>query len=75
MRSGDIRVTVTNKNYVTKNKESLQHQMGIKILREDYPVEVLAVPRSLVVQKGKKADNSALLKELDSANKKIIPGI
>ena len=75
MRSGDIRVTVTNKDYVTKNKESLQHQMDAKILREDYPVEVLAVPRSLAVQEGKDANNSALLRELSTANGKIIPGI
>ena len=25
LRSGDIRVTVTNKDYITKNKESLQY--------------------------------------------------
>ena len=75
MRSGDIRITVTNKNYITKNKESLQHQLDVKILREDYPVEVLAVPRSLTVQEGKKANNSSLLRELESANRKIIPGI
>ncbi len=75
MKSGDIRVTVTNKDYITKNKESLQHQMDAKILREDYPVEVLAVPRSLAIQEGKEADNSSLLKELSTANGKIIPSI
>ena len=25
LRSGDIKVTVTNKDYIIKNKESLQH--------------------------------------------------
>lgn len=75
MRSGDIRVTVTNKEYITKNKESLQHQMDATILREDHPVEVLAVPRTLAVQEGKGADNSTLLRELSTANGKIVPGI
>ena len=75
MRSGDIRVTVTNKGYVTKNRESIQHQIDAKILREDYPVEVLAVPRSLAIQEGKEANNSTLLRELSTANGKITPGI
>ena len=49
MRSGDIRVTVTNKDYIIKNKESLQHQIDIKILYKDHLVKVLAVPQSLAV--------------------------
>ena len=49
--------------------------MDAKILRKNHLVKVLAVPRLLVIQEGKEADNSSLLKELSTANGKIILSI
>ena len=49
--------------------------MDVKILCKDHLVEVLAVPRLLAIQEGKEVDNSSLLKELSTANGKIILGI
>ena len=75
LRSGDIRVTVQNKPYIITNKGSIQHQLGVTILREDFPLEVMAVPKSLTVQEGKGADNTGLLQGLEKSNQKRIPGI
>ena len=75
LRSGDIRVTLQNKAYALKNRASLQHQLGVAILQEDFPIEILAVPKSLAVAEGKSADNTALLKELAKENKKLISDI
>src|SRR5271170_3945062 len=41
LRSRDIRVTVTNKDYITKNKESLQHQWGGPHVHAEAPAEEL----------------------------------
>jgi hypothetical protein len=49
--------------------------MDAKILHKDYPVEVLAVPHLLAIQEGKEVDNSSLLKELSTVNRKIVLGI
>ena len=75
LRSGDIRLTLKNKAFALKNKGSLQHQINATFLQEVHPVEVLAVPLSLGVQKGPKADNTALLRELSKENGKVTPGI
>ena len=75
LRSGDIRVTLKNKPYAIKNKGSIQHQIDATILQEVFPVEVLAVPLSLGVQKGPNADNTKLLQELSRENGKTVPNI
>ena len=75
LRSGDIRVTLQNKKYALTNRESIQHQLGATILREEFPVEVMAVPRSLPIQEGKLANNNALFQNLKKANLKRIPGL
>ena len=49
--------------------------MDAKILYKDYLVEVLVVLHLLVIQEGKEADNSSLLKELSTINRKFILGI
>ena len=49
LKNRDIRVIVTNKDYITKNKESFQHQIDAKILCKDHLVEVLAVLHSLAI--------------------------
>ena len=49
--------------------------MDTKILYKDYLVKVLAVLHLLVIQEGKEIDNSSLLTELSTANRKIILGI
>ena len=49
--------------------------MDVKILYIDYLVKVLAVLYLLVIQEGKEVDNSSLLKEFSTINRKIILGI
>jgi hypothetical protein len=72
MRSGDIEVLVPDqaaKDHAL-NQASID---GVKILRQDYPVEIPAVPLSLKVDSGKTADNQALIQELIKENKRRIP--
>ena len=49
--------------------------MDTKILHKDCLVKVLAVLHLLVIQEEKEVDNSSLLKELSTTNRKIILGI
>ena len=49
--------------------------MDVKILYKDYLVKVLAVLYLLAIQEGKEVNNSSLLKELSTVNRKIILGI
>ena len=60
MRSGDIEVMVpdqTAKDHAL-NQASID---GVKILRQDYFVEVPGVPLSLRVDSGKTANNQAFI--------------
>ena len=72
MRSGDIEVMMSDqaaKDYVL-NQASIE---GVKILRQNYSVEVSVVPLSLRVDSGKTADNQTLIQELIKENKRRIP--
>jgi hypothetical protein len=72
LRSGDIEVMVpdqTAKDHAL-NQATIE---GVKILRQDYPVEISAVPLSLQVDSGRTADNQALIQELINENKRRIP--
>ena len=56
LRSGDIRVTLRDqqaKERAVRAGDRLGERIGIKVLRKDYPVEVLAVLLSLRVEKGR----------------------
>jgi len=45
------------------------------VLRKNYPVEVLAVPISLRVEKGRQADNTATIQEIVKQIERLIPGL
>ena len=53
---------------------ALRQQPGVKIIREDFPIEVLGVPTSITVQHGKEADNSETIKKIKQGTERIIPG-
>jgi len=64
LRSGDIRVTLKDqqaKKRAIRAGDRLGERISIKVLREDYPVEVLSVPISLRVERGRQADNTATI--------------
>jgi hypothetical protein len=74
LRSGDIEIMVTDQ----KTKDRVLNQAeteGIKILRQDYPIEVWGVPLSLQVNHGKAADNTELIKAIVSASKRTLPDL
>jgi hypothetical protein len=72
LRSGDVEVLV--KDQADKDRALNQPPIeGIKILRQDYPVEIAAVPLSLRINSGRNADNATLIQELTKATKQIIP--
>jgi hypothetical protein len=67
LRSGDIIVTLKDqqaKERAVRAGDRLGERIGIKVLCEDHPVEVLAVPTSLRVEKGRQADNIAMIREI-----------
>ena len=55
--------------------DRLGERIGIKVLRKDYLVEVLAVPISLRVEKGRQADNTATIQEIVKQTERLIPGL
>ena len=64
LRSGDIRVTLKDqqaKERAVRAGDRLGERIGIKVLHKDYLVEVLTVPISLRVEKGRQADNTAII--------------
>jgi len=78
LRSGDIRVTLKDqqaKERAVRAGDRLGERIGIKVLREDYPVEILAVPISLRVEKGRQADNTATIQEIVKQTERLIPGL
>lgn len=49
---------------------------GMRVLRQDYPVEVPGVLYdSITIKEGKGANNSTLLREIEAASKALSPGI
>jgi hypothetical protein len=74
LRSGDIEIMVPDQ----KTKDRVLNQAeteGIKILRQDYPIELWGVPLSLQVNYGKAADNTELIKAIVSASKRTVPDL
>jgi hypothetical protein len=77
LRSGDIRVTLRDqqaKERAVRAGERLGERIGIKVLREDYPVEVPVVPLSLRVEKGRQADNTATIYKIVKQTERLILG-
>jgi hypothetical protein len=74
LRSGDVDVMVVDQ--AAKDQAINQQETeGFKILRQDYPIEVQAVPLSLDVQNGKDASNTELIREITQATRKILPNL
>ena len=48
---------------------------GMKILRQDYPIEILGVPLTLQVASGKDVDNSEILSRIRTASQPFIPNL
>ena len=74
MRSNDIEVYVPDQG--TKDATlNMEQPEGIKILRQDYPVEVPGVPLTLRIAGGKDADNTALIRSITADSARILPGV
>jgi hypothetical protein len=74
LRSGDVEVMVTDqqaKDRALNQKETV----GCKVLRQDYPVEVLGVPLTTGIKHGKVVDNEEIIKAICAATRRTIPGI
>jgi len=74
LRSGDFEVLMRDQ----KAKDAALNQSqpeGMKILRQDYPVEILGVPLTLQVASGKDADNSGILSEIRTASQPFVPNL
>jgi len=74
LRSGDIEIMVPDQ----KTKDRVLNQAeteGIKILRQDYPIELWGVPLSLQVNHGKAADNIELIKSIVLTSKRTLPDL
>ena len=75
LQSGDIRLVVQNKDFLLRNRESIQAKVQATLLRQSFPLEVCGVPLSLGVKSGKAADNSTLLRTLSTTNGKLVSGV
>jgi hypothetical protein len=76
--SGDVRVTLENptqKERAILMPGALKEQLGAKIIREEFPIEVLGVPTSLPVCHGRDADNSETIKKIKQGTERLIPGL
>jgi hypothetical protein len=74
LRSGDIDVMVPDQ--ATKDKILNQPEIeGIKVLRQDYLIELPSVPLSVSIASGKDVDNTRLIYEICAATKRTIPNI
>ena len=52
---------------------TFKQQLGVKIIREDFLIEILGVPISLPVQHGREADNTENMKKTKQGTERIIP--
>ncbi|KAF2197401.1 hypothetical protein GQ43DRAFT_435186 [Delitschia confertaspora ATCC 74209] len=79
LTSGDIRVYVTTagvKETIIKKKDALGERLGAPILRQDFPVKILGVPtQGFEIKKGRNADSSALLSEIQKSTGKHVPDV
>lgn len=77
LQSGEIRVLFNNIQSKTKALQLTEELDPIcaRFKREEYPIEVLAVPTKYQIQHGKNADNSALIRAIEQANKSLNAGM
>jgi hypothetical protein len=77
LRSGDIDIMVPDQaaKDAALNRLEAESIEGMKILRQDYLIEIPGVPLSLKVCHGKDADNSGLIQNICAATKKIVSNI
>jgi len=73
LQSGEIRILFNNAQSKTKALQLTEELDPIqaRFKREAYPIEVLAVPTKYQIQHGKNADNSALIRAIEQANKSL----
>ena len=73
LQSGDINVFIKDKE---TRDQVLQRppQAEIKVLHQDFPIEVPGIPLSIPVSKGRLADNTALLAQITQETKKMYQG-
>ncbi len=71
LRSGDIEAIVPNQQVKDKILSQATGTDNIKILRQDYPVELWGVPLSLEVASGREANNQGLIQSIISTSKHI----
>jgi hypothetical protein len=76
LRSGDVRITMAStqqKEATLNNGDSIGQAIGAKVLRQDYPVEVQAVPTSIAVEHGRSAENTKTIREMVEGTRRLIP--
>lgn len=74
LRSGDVEVMVPDQ--MTKDKALNQQVTGsVKILRQDYPVEIWGVPLTTQVARGRSADNAKLIQIISFVSRSILPAM
>jgi hypothetical protein len=71
LRSGDVEAIVPNQQTKDRILSQATSTDNIKILRQDYPVELWGVPLSLEVASGKEANNQALIQSITTSSKQI----
>lgn len=74
LRSGDFEVLMRDQKL--KDAALNQPQVGgMKILRQDYPVEIPGAPLTLRVESGKEANNSELINGIRAASRPFVPNL
>ena len=75
--SGDIKVTLENptqKAAVFRAQGKLKEKLGVKVLRDEFPVEVLGVPTSFQVPTGSKEDSTQAIEAIKESTVRLIQG-
>jgi hypothetical protein len=71
LRSGDVEAIVPNQQSKDVILSQATSTDSIKILRQDYPVELWGVPLALEVASGKEANNQLLIQSIITSSKQI----
>ena len=75
--SGDVRVTFENptqKEQAIVKQSQIRQKLGVKVIREDFPVEVLGVPTTFLVPLGREDDSKPAIDEIKERIARLIPG-
>ena len=74
LRSNDTEVFVQS---VSQRDTALRmvEPKEFKIMKQDYPVEIMGVPLGTMIQRGKETNNFRIIHEIHEATKVRIPGI